>query len=86
MEDIEVRYHSRAVPEIPVDHPEFVYHGSDDVDVQRTWRKFGWTPIVRDEVPPVNSLEKMYDEVDLANAYSRGWDAAMLRRDLEVPK
>jgi hypothetical protein len=24
--------------------PNFIYHDSSDTDVQRTWRKFGWTP------------------------------------------
>ena len=51
----DIPFHSRA---IPCDDPGFVYHESDDIDVQRTWRKFGWTPIVRDEVPPVNSLKE----------------------------
>ena len=44
-----IRYHSLALPRIPLNHPDFEYHGSEDVDVQRTWRKFGWTPIVREE-------------------------------------
>jgi hypothetical protein len=47
--DAGVRYLSRVVPEIPIDHPDFEYHRSEHVDVQRTWRKFGWTPIVREE-------------------------------------
>lgn len=46
----DIPFHSRAIPAIPCDDPGFVYHGSDDVDVQRTWRKFGWTPIVRETV------------------------------------
>ena len=41
----DIPFHSRAIPAIPCDDPGFVYHGSDDVDVQRTWRKFGWTSI-----------------------------------------
>jgi hypothetical protein len=45
-----IPFHSRAIPEISVDHPDFVYHGSDDVDVHRTWRRFGWTPIVRETI------------------------------------
>ena len=53
-----IPFYSRAIPEVSIDDPDFEYHGSDDVDVQRTWRKFGWTPIVREEVPLVNSLEK----------------------------
>jgi hypothetical protein len=24
--------------------PNFIYHNASDTDVQRTWRKFGWTP------------------------------------------
>ena len=44
-----IPFYSRAIPEVSIDHPDFEYHGSDDVDVQRTWRRFGWTPIVREE-------------------------------------
>jgi aryl carrier-like protein len=29
--------------------PNFIYHNSSDTDVQRTWRKFGWTPINEQE-------------------------------------
>jgi len=24
--------------------PNFIYHNASDTDVQRTWRRFGWTP------------------------------------------
>lgn len=44
----EIRYLSKAVPTIPLNHPEFVYYPAADTDVTRTWRKFGWTPIQRD--------------------------------------
>jgi hypothetical protein len=43
-----IRYHSIAVPTTPIGHPDFIYYTSDDVDVTRTWRRFGWTPIQRD--------------------------------------
>ena len=35
----------RTTPTIPVGHPEYVWRGAVDTDVQRTWRRFGWTPI-----------------------------------------
>jgi hypothetical protein len=47
--DAEVPFHSRAIPTVPLGHPDFVYYPAADTDVQRTWRKFGWTPIVREE-------------------------------------
>jgi len=31
---------------------------------------------------PTSAHDKVYSEVDLANAYQKGWDAAMLRRSL----
>ncbi|MFZ4766720.1 MAG: hypothetical protein ACOYMN_17345 [Roseimicrobium sp.] len=43
-----IRYHSKAIPIIPIGHPDFIYYPSSDTDVTRTWRKFGWTPIQRD--------------------------------------
>ena len=43
-----VPYQSIAVPALPIGHPDFVYYDSTDVDVTRTWRRFGWTPIQRD--------------------------------------
>lgn len=35
----------KTLPYIPVGHPDFVWRPSVDTDVQRTWRKYGWTPI-----------------------------------------
>jgi hypothetical protein len=32
---------------------------------------------------PTNAHDKMYSEVDLANAYQKGWNDAMLRRSLD---
>ena len=43
-----IPYHSIAIPALPIGHPDFVYYDSTDVDVTRTWRRFGWTPIQRD--------------------------------------
>ncbi len=34
----------RTEPMIPVGHPAYVWRGAADVDVQRTWRRFGWKP------------------------------------------
>jgi hypothetical protein len=31
---------------------------------------------------PANAHDKVYSEVDLANAYQKGWDDAMLRRSI----
>ena len=35
------------------------------------------------ERKPANAHDKAYSEVDLANAYQKGWDDAMLRRSLD---
>jgi hypothetical protein len=32
---------------------------------------------------PTNAHDKVYSEVDLANAYQKGWNDAMLRRSLD---
>jgi hypothetical protein len=32
---------------------------------------------------PTNAHDKIYSEVDLANAYQKGWNDAMLRRSLD---
>ena len=45
-----IRFHSKAVPTTPIDHPDFVYYEAAATDVTRTWRRFGWTPIQRDSV------------------------------------
>jgi hypothetical protein len=34
----------RTDPLIPVGHPQFVWRSHADVDVQRTWRQYGWAP------------------------------------------
>lgn len=38
----ELKYSKRAVPTIPVGHPEYVWRSH--ADVQETWRRFGWVP------------------------------------------
>ena len=45
-----IRYHSKAVPTIPLSHPDFVYYPAAATDVTRTWRKFGWVPVQREGV------------------------------------
>ena len=45
-----IRYHSKAIPTIRLSHPDFVYYPAADTDVTRTWRKFGWTPVQRDDI------------------------------------
>jgi hypothetical protein len=40
----------RTDPWIPVGHPEFVW--TSGADVQKTWRKYGWTP-PSEKRPPV---------------------------------
>jgi len=45
-----IRYHSKAVPTVPLSHPDFVYYPAAATDVTRTWRKFGWTPVQREGV------------------------------------
>jgi len=39
-----LKYHSLAIPFVPVGHPDYVWRGAADTDVQRTWRKYGWKP------------------------------------------
>lgn len=39
-----LRCHSVAIPIIPVGHPKYVWRNHADVDVQRTWRSYGWKP------------------------------------------
>ncbi len=39
-----LRYSSIAIPLVPVDHPQYVWRGSADTDVQRTWKNHGWKP------------------------------------------
>jgi hypothetical protein len=34
----------RTEPMIPVDHPAYIWRSHADVDVQRTWRRYGWNP------------------------------------------
>jgi len=40
----------RTDPWIPVGHPDFVW--TSGADVQKTWRKYGWTP-PSEKRPPV---------------------------------
>lgn len=37
-----LRFHTMALPHIPVGHPDYVWRGAADTDVQRTWRAYGW--------------------------------------------
>jgi hypothetical protein len=39
-----IRCQSVSHPFVPVGHPDYVWRGSADTDVQRTWRKYGWKP------------------------------------------
>lgn len=34
----------RTEPSMPSTDPRFIWRSSADTDVQRTWRRFGWTP------------------------------------------
>lgn len=34
----------QQIPSFPITDPRFVWVDSSKTDVQRTWRKFGWTP------------------------------------------
>jgi len=45
----------RTDPWIPVGHPEFVW--TSGADVQKTWRKYGWTP-PSEKMPPPPVIEK----------------------------
>lgn len=40
-----LRYSSIALPHVPVGHPDYVWRGHADTDVQRTWRTYGWNPV-----------------------------------------
>jgi len=40
----------RTDPWIPVGHPDFVW--TSGADVQKTWRKYGWTPPSEKMTPP----------------------------------
>ena len=40
----------RTNPWIPVGHPDFVW--TSGADVQKTWRKAGWTPPSEKMTPP----------------------------------
>jgi len=46
----------------------------------------GWTEPHRWGITEIerfaNLIDKVYSEVDLANAYQKGWDDAMLRRSI----
>jgi hypothetical protein len=45
-----IRFHSQAIPTTPLCHPDFVHYDASKTDVTRTWRRFGWTPIQREDV------------------------------------
>lgn len=40
----------RTDPWVPVGHPDFVW--TSGADVQKTWRKYGWTPPSEKMTPP----------------------------------
>jgi len=40
-----------ALPTIPFDSPDF--KPTRGADVQATWRRFGWTPIAKDQPAPI---------------------------------
>jgi hypothetical protein len=40
----DIPHKSKAIPVIPMGHPQYVYVPAANTDVQRTWRKYGWTP------------------------------------------
>jgi hypothetical protein len=44
-----VEQHHREQTEVrpSILNKDFKYHNSADTDVQRTWRRFGWTPLER---------------------------------------
>jgi hypothetical protein len=44
---MEMKYHSRAVPSIPVTSKDFHYTPAVQTDVTETWRKFGWVPTTK---------------------------------------
>ena len=40
------------LPQYRLDDPRFVWIPSGQTDVQRTWRKYGWTPPSETRTPP----------------------------------
>jgi len=70
----------------------YTYHSSrefDDsykqafrLDITPEMLKFGWL-VAEAARKPTNAHDKVYSEVDLANAYQKGWNDAMLRRSLD---
>lgn len=34
----------KATPDVPLHDPRFDYTSAAKTDVQKTWRKYGWTP------------------------------------------
>lgn len=51
-----------TMPMIPVGHPEFKW--TTGADVQKTWRKYGWTPPSEKMTPPP-VVEKRPDWVNV---------------------
>lgn len=45
----DIPHKSKAIPVIPMGHPQYVYVPAANTDVQRTWARFGWTPINNQE-------------------------------------
>jgi hypothetical protein len=54
-----MKYMSKALPSIPVGHPDYKWksHG----DVQAVWRRFGWVPPSEFMTPPPPEKLLEYD-------------------------
>lgn len=46
----------KTIPWIPVGHPEFKW--TSGADVQKTWRKYGWTPPSEKKIPFVEPVKE----------------------------
>jgi len=46
----------KTIPWIPVGHPEFKWTSGSDV--QKTWRKYGWTPPSEKRTPFVEPVKE----------------------------
>ena len=44
---MEMKYHSRAIPSIPVTSKHFHYTPAVQTDVTETWKRFGWVPTTK---------------------------------------
>ena len=61
-----MNYMKRTTPGIPVGHPELVW--TTGADVQRLWRKYGWTPPSEKRTPFV---ELVVEELALVQPMRR---------------